>query len=430
MIPSISWKNIWRSKVRSLVVISAITLGLFGGLFCSAFFQGMAERRVKEALTKELAHIQIHHPKYLENPEIQFYIQDIPDNVEQLMSSPEVLAVSPRLKFNSMIASSTASSGVSVIGINIDQEKQVFDLHAALLTESEIAENYDTEDSELIEKISTDSVGSYFENVSRNPIFIGEELAHKLKIKVRSKVVLTFQNLDGSLTGSAFRVCGIYRTENSMYEEMNVFVKRSDIENVAGLPANTAHEITILLNDYEKADAVAESLQLTFPNLEVSDWKEIQPDIAMINDFMMALMTIIMIIVLLALGFGIVNTMMMVVLERVKEIGMLLAIGMNKARVFAMIILESVLLCLTGAAIGMGVSAAIIGLLGRHGLDMTRFVEEGFEAMGFGAVFYPTLSVEFYLFVTFLVIVTGVLSAVYPALKALRMNPADALRTE
>ncbi len=275
-----------------------------------------------------------------------------------------------------------------------------------------------------------DSVGFYFENVSRNPIFIGEELAHKLKIKVRSKIVITIQDAEGSLTGGSFRVCGIFRTENSGFEKRNVFVRQNDLIGLTGLEMGSAHEIAIFMHDVEQVSDLSALLAEKYPKLEISDWKTIQPDVAMLTDMMEVAMTIIIVIILLALGFGIVNTMLMVVLERGKEIGMLMAVGMSKLRVFSMIILESVLLCLTGAATGIGISVLLIEIFKIRGIDMTAFAQEGFEAMGFAAVFYPTLGIEFYFEVTFLVVLTGVLSSVYPAWKALKLNPADALRSE
>jgi len=430
MIPTISWKNIWRNKGRSLIVIAAITVGLFGGLFCAAFFQGMAERRVDEALTKEIPHIRVLNQHYLENPEIGLYIPSSLTLMNDIENLEEVKAVSGRLKFPAMAGSSSANTGVTVIGINPEKEKRVLQLYEALYNEEKIKDQFGIEDPDLIQQFIIDSVGSYFENVKRNPVFIGEELAKKLKIKVRSKIVLTFQNAEGNLTGAAFRVCGIFRTENSTFEEAQVFVKHQDLFKLTGLPEHSIHEIGIALHDLEMTSEMAEKLGSQYPDLEVNGWKEIQPDVAMVNDMMSVLMEIIMVIVLLALGFGIVNTMMMVVLERGKEIGMLMAIGMSKRRVFWMIILESVLLCLTGAVIGMGISAVIISVMSHTGLDLTALAQEGFEAMGFGAVFYPTLEFDFYIFVTFLVIITGILSSIYPARKTLKLNPADALRSE
>ncbi|MCK5820915.1 MAG: ABC transporter permease [Bacteroidales bacterium] len=430
MIPSISWKNIWRNRVRSLVVVTAITLGLVGGLFSSAIYKGMAERRFEEALTKEISHIQIHNPKYLENPEIGFSISNPAGLIDFINSQESVKAVSSRLKITAMIGSSSSNYGVNVIGIDPLKEKEVSKLYTTLLSTDEITEQFGISDPAELEKFQADSVGYYFENTRRNPIFIGEELAHKLKIKVRSKVVITFQDVQGNLTGGAFRVCGIFRTENSAFEQANVFVRQNDLIGLTGLEKGSAHEIAIFMNDVEQVSELSALLSENYPNLETSDWKTLEPTIAMMNEMMDVIMTVIIVIILLALGFGIVNTMLMVVMERGKEIGMLMAVGMSKLRVFTMIILESVLLCLTGAAAGIGISVLLIELFSKTGIDMTAFAQEGFEAMGFAAVFYPTLGVDFYIEVTVLVVLTGVLSSVYPAWKALKLNPADALRSE
>lgn len=430
MIPSLSWKNIWRNKVRSLVVIGAMTFGIFSGLFTWAIYVGMTESRVKEALTKEVAHIQIHDSRFLDNPEIGLTLPDPDGMVRYAEGLPGVQAAAGRLKIVAMINSSAASSGVNIYGIDQDKEKQVSELYTSVFDSLTLASKLKLTDPAVIATYLKDSTGSWFGSAQRNPVVIGESLARKLKLRINSKVVLTFQSADGNLTGGSFRVCGIYRIDNTLFEEMNVYVRKPDLASLAMLPPGQAHEVAIFMKDPKLMDEAIQSLQAKYPVPDVMSWKTLLPDVAMLNDLVEVSLVVIMIIILAALGFGIVNTMLMVVLERVKELGMLMAIGMNKFRVFSMIILESVLLCLTGAGIGMVFGAIMIEIFRTRGIDLSAFAQKGMEAWGFNAVIYTSLSWTYYLLVAVLVIITGLASSAYPAWKALKLNPADALRTE
>jgi len=430
MIPSLSWKNIWRNKVRSLVVIAAMTFGIFGGLFTWAIYKGMTDRRVKEALTKEVAHIQIHDPKFIENPEIGLTLPEPEGIVSFAEGLPGVKSAAGRIKIVAMINSSAASSGVTIYGIDPDKEKKISELYTSVYDSLTLANKLKITDPALVGTYLKDSTGSWFGSSQRNPIVIGESLARKLKLKINSKVVLTFQSADGNLTGGSYRVCGIYRTDNNVFEETNVYVRKPDLAALAALSPETAHEVAIFLNDPKMMQATLKTIAARYPGLDVISWKTLLPDVAMLNDLLEVSMIIIMVIILAALGFGIVNTMLMVVLERVKELGMLMAIGMNKLRVFKLIILESVLLCLTGAAAGMAIGAIVIQVFSKQGIDLTTFAQKGMEAWGFNAVMYPTLPWVYYLMVAALVMITGVAASAYPAWKALKLNPADALRTE
>jgi ABC-type lipoprotein release transport system permease subunit len=169
-------------------------------------------------------------------------------------------------------------------------------------------------------------------------------------------------------------------------------------------------------------------LQQKYPDVLSEDWSEIQPYISFITDYMDIMMGIFMLIILAALGFGIVNTMLMVILERTKELGMLMAIGMTKKRVFAMIMFETIFLALVGAFFGELISMFLIKYFGVAGIDISSLAE-GMESIGYSAITYPVLEFFRYFQITVMVIITGICASVYPSIKALKLNPAEALRT-
>jgi ABC-type antimicrobial peptide transport system permease subunit len=153
------------------------------------------------------------------------------------------------------------------------------------------------------------------------------------------------------------------------------------------------------------------------------------PDVAMIKESMNLMMYITILVILLALGFSIVNTMLMSVLERVKELGMLMSIGMNRLRVFMMIVLETIYLLLVGGVLGMILGVLISNYFGRVGIDLSLW-GEGFEAYGYDTVIYPIIDFENVIVITLLIIATGIVAALYPAYKALKLNPSEALRMD
>jgi len=407
MLLSIAWKNIWRNKLRSAIVIIAVTLGLIGGIMSVGIMFGSSDQHVKDAISDYVSEIQIHHPKYSENNEAKFVIANS-DNLEKFISDiPEVESVCSRMKIIGMANSPEAAVGIVINGINPETEKTVTDIYTKI----------------------PDSLGTYFENTKRNPILISSKLAEKLKLHLRSKVILTFQEKDGTMTGGSFRVSGIFQTSNSMFDESNVFVKKTDLARLTGFSENTAHEIALRINDKKQLNSVKNKISGKYPDLSVQTWKELQPDLAMVTDFMNQMMAIFMLIILLALGFGIVNTMLMVVLERIKEIGMLMAVGMNRLRVFTMIMLETVFLSIVGGGIGMAVSASLLTYFGRVGMDFSA-VSKGLESFGYAAIIYPKVETQFYFMLSFLIILTGILASIYPAIKAVKLNPAEAVRTD
>ena len=416
--------------MRSLIVMIAVTIGMIGGIFSSAVFKGMSDQRVEEAIKYETSHIQIHHPRFMENQELTYTVPGSQELAGELQELEKVQAVSSRMEVPVMIKSSASGTGVQLLGIHPEQEKQVTAIREAVYDSAKVAANHGMTDPERIQRFLRDSVGHYFTQKSRSQqIVIGEELAEQLKVDVKDKVVVNLQTTEGSLSGGVFRVAGIYRITNSTFENTVAFVKKDALASLTGLPADAAHELAIRLSDSRQVGPLVKQLTHNYPELDVKSWKDIQPELGMITQWLDVMLYFIMVIILLALGFGIVNTMLMVVMERIKELGMLMAIGMNRMRVFGMIMLETIFLSITGGVIGMGIAALLIRYFGSQGIHLDAFTQ-GFEAIGYSPVLYPSIGASFYFTLTGLIILTAIVASIYPAVKALRMNPAEALRIE
>jgi ABC-type lipoprotein release transport system permease subunit len=206
-------------------------------------------------------------------------------------------------------------------------------------------------------------------------------------------------------------------------------VRFDDISRLVGLPAGTGHEIAVHVNEQKILDEKKSEIMGLYPVLEVLNWKELNPEFGYISEVYDSYLYVFIIIILLALGFGIINTILMAVLERVKELGMLMAVGMKKSRVFKMIMWESSLMSLFGGLLGIVIALIVTVVTGKSGIDLSMY-KEGYESLGYDSIIYPIIDWTLTINVAIMVFVTGIIAAIYPSLKALRLNPAEALRSE
>ncbi len=403
MLFQIAWRNIWRNKSRSLVVISSIIIGVWAGIFILAFSWGMYKNNIDETVFKQLSHIQIHHPTFIEENDSKFTISNIDTIVGQLQADNRIDAISSRVISTGMISSPTTASGVKIYGINpLSEVRQIA----------------------LDESVRE---GAYFNSGKENEILIGEKLAKKLKIKLKSKVVLTFTNVQSELVSGAFRVGGIYRSKNISLDEVNVYVQQDHLRELLELKPSESNEIAILVKDEEQLDAIKNYSSTLVSKGKIEDWKELSPELGMIIESFNLYTYILTGIILLALTFGIINTMLMSVLERIRELGMLMAIGLNKRKIFLMIMLETFYLTLVGSPLGLLLGWLTVTLLGKIGINISMF-SEGLASYGFSSMIYPALDGQNYFIIAFMCFLTALLSAIYPAYKALQLNPSEAIR--
>lgn len=399
----ISWRNVWRNKLRSIVVIVSVVFGILGGIIMIAMSYGLNEERMNNAVETYLSHIQIHNESFSEDYNIKHTIDNLEAIENAINNDSRVVSYSKRIILNGMMSNSNGSYGIQVKGVDPAEEIKVTNTYEKLIE------------------------GEYFKSKRDNTILVGKKLADRLNLKIKSKVVITFQDANYDLTSLLYRVEGIFRSGNSRYDEANVFVKNISISNnLSGFSGY--HEIPILLTDINLRNEVKSDLIPYSSDNIIEAWDDISKDLAYANEMLAAVLYIFMMIILSGLSFGIVNTMLMAILERKKEIGMLMSIGMSRYKIFLMICFETIFLSVVALPFGLIFSYLIVEYYSVVGIDLS-IVEAGLENFGVGTRLYFKVPDEQYFIVSIMVFIIAVISSIFPSMRALKINPVEATKT-
>jgi len=403
MMLQIAWRNVLRNRKRSAIIMAAIMFGLWGGLVASGVSFGFSYDTVSSAIETRLSHIQIHAPTYRDNRSIRDTLRGARKAEAHALRVPGVAAVTARLVVEGMAASAETSTGVSILGVDAAAETTVTTLHQKLVE------------------------GSFDLTGRRNSVVVGRDLATRLGVRLGSKIVLTTQDMQGTIVGASYRISGMFRTDSKTFDETTVLVDRGGLDGLVGA-GKSLHELAVVVEDPSTLDSVAARIRAGLPGALVETWKEIAPELNWINAYTEVYLEIFLGIIVLALLFGITNTMLMSVLDRIREFGVLSAIGMRGRRVFVMILLESLLLSLAGAVLGMVTGWGTVAYLQSVGIDLSAFAD-GMRQWGYSEVSHPVLPGWMYVEVLLAMTVAALLGAMYPAWKAIRLNPARAIQT-
>ena len=302
MLIAIAWRNLWRNKLRSAVIFSSIAVGIIGAVFSDGFMSGMTDQRVNSAIANEVADIQIHQPAFLLNGEIRYQIPRAQRIAPKISTLPEVKGVSLRMKTQAMAASANAGTGINLYGVNPADERKTSDLHTHIIE------------------------GKYLSEKQKIPVVIGQKLSRKLDLGIGDKLIVTLTDSSGTITNSAFQITGIYKTANDRFDAASVFVNKKDLAKVIGYPASSGDEIAIRLKNSRNTPAVMKKLNRIFrkevqkKQIILQSWDQIQPMLKSMVSMMDFFSYLFLLIILAALAFAIINTMLMAVMERTREI--------------------------------------------------------------------------------------------------------------
>jgi putative ABC transport system permease protein len=402
MLLKIAWRNIWRQRRRSIIVMISVAVGIVATLLTETLSMGMMLQMLENQIGSHVAHLQVHRKGFEANQVVQNYLPDRAKVERVLRDTPEVEHYSERVISFGLISSASSSSGVTIVGIDPQREEKVTTIERSLVA------------------------GQYLSS-KRNEVVVGKKLAEKLGVGIGDKIVAMATALDGHIGSDVFRIVGLYQSFSSEFDKIYIYIPLAEAQEMLALDGDVS-EVAIILRNRDQLDRVQQELQRELgSSYEVLTYPEILPFLVLQLDLFQESMFVFYAIIGIALIFGIINTMLMSVFERMTEFGVLKAIGMRNARLVVMILLEALLLGAIGTAGGFVIGYILYLPLSHSGINLSMF-SASLNSFGVGAIIYPVLTAEGVLNALLIIPLIAVLGAIYPALKAARFRPVAAIR--
>jgi ABC-type lipoprotein release transport system permease subunit len=257
-------------------------------------------------------------------------------------------------------------------------------------------------------------------------MLMGERLARRLQVDVGDKVVVSVQEVGGGLTGQALRIGGLFRTASSELDQGTLVLRIDEAQQLFGLGDGVNEVVALAQSDREIEALRAGVATLLGDVAEVRSWEELQPLLVYMVDTFDSMAWAVYGAVFIAMAFGIANVLLMAVYERTREIGMMRAMGMRKQRVVALIVIESLLVVLFGLVVGNALALASLWALG-DGIDLSAYAE-GLGMFGVGARILPVVRGDDFAIPLAVASLSALIASLWPAIRAARLRPADALR--
>lgn len=395
-----AYRDLGRNRRRSFLSSLALGVGLALLLLMAAFVNGEMNSTLDNTTRLQSGHLQIRAQTYDETKSSLKWA-DLVENPEQLVnqlaSLPQVKAATPRLYASGIVSAMNKSSGVRVFGID----------------------PFSSANAPYSEGIVN---GEYLSADDRQGVLIGQPLAEKLELSTGDQIMLSVNTSNGEVDEQLFTIRGVYSTQTFGFDSSTIFLPLGKAQAMTQTE-NHASAIFILLHDRDQTDDVLAALQTS--RYKVLTWTEMNELIIQTEELSNAYMSLLYLIVLGITATVIVNTLVMAVYERTREIGILSAIGMKSGRIMALFLAESTLLAIGGILMGLVLGSLVIAYLSKYGFYIGNM---GITGLLIGNRIYTEPTLQDTINLSLIALVITLIAGLYPAILATRLEPVDALR--
>lgn len=400
------WKNIWRSKRRSLLAINAIAIGAAWLVWIHNYLDAFNEQIIHNVIRYQSGHVMVSAPGFSENKPVQRFLKETRALERWISHRPEVRAHSPRVQFQGMVSSARGSANVWFQGVDPALERKTTRFASVLVG------------------------GTFLARRKPRPIVIGSGLRDLLKARLGSKLVVLIQGADGSIGNELFHVSGIFESHTQSDKSL-AFIRLQDARSLASLPRDASHQISIVLQQDGQIPVVKSALTRRFgQKTEVMTWMEAQRHLMAQIDLFRTVNRLLMLIILLIAAVGIANSILMGVMERTREFGVMMAIGTTRGEMIRMVFVETLLISAVGIVIGNVLGTAVTFYFGQHGFDLQWFSSNQISINGnlLLTMSYPEIHWAHNVVITVTILVLTSIAAAIPIHHISRLRATSALR--
>ncbi len=400
-IAKMAWRNLWRNPRRSLVTIGTMTVALSALLLLAGLMRGMLSGLERNVVELETGDVQIFAPGYQEKPSLYTRIAD-PDALLGRLDHAGYRAA-PRLRASGLAAAGSHSGGALLVGVDVARDHRISRV-----------------DREL-------AAGRWLAIGDDKGVVIGGRLARTLGVGPGGEILLLANGADGSMANELYRVRGVLRSMGETIDRGGVFMTASAWRALLVVP-DGAYQIIVRRPAGVDLTTARATVAALAPGLDVRSWPHILPTVASIMDTQRASLVMLYIIVYVAVGIVILNAMMMAVFERIRELGVLKAVGMKPGSVFVLVAIEGAWQTLLALALGLSLALPALSYLARHGIDMAAFGGMHYQGVAFDSLWRAELDRGTLVGPIATLLIVVAVAMTFPAWKAARLQPVDAMR--
>jgi ABC-type lipoprotein release transport system permease subunit len=395
-----AWRNVWRSRRRTLVTVSAMSFGLWTMILYSGLMSWYLRDMEARILDLEVGDLQVHAPDYRDDPSLHTHIDDAEALLAELRSAG--YRATARLLAYGMAAAEESSAGVAFLGVDVARDAEVSLVHEHLLS------------------------GSWLDPADPHGVVLGRRLARMLAVDLGGEIVVLSQGTDGAMAADLYRLRGVLESIGAAVDRGGVFMTAEAFRELFILPSGV-HQIVVRRPAGTELDVAAEAVRAAAAGLDVRTWRDLLPTIASLLDSARTALVMMIVIVYIAIAVLILNAMLMSVFERIRELGVLKALGVGPGGILGLMFAEALIVTAISILVGVTLGAPTLYYLATEGVELTSLTGISVMGVAMSPVWHADMSAATFGIPIGVLVLIVAIAVTYPALKAAFIDPVEAI---